>query len=381
MSNFSPFFFLRQTTSSYFNFRPEVIIRVCDELKGVSRDFSCPQKLLVSKMGYFADVTAGQRLEDMDISVHCDLQIFEWLMKWVKKDTHSSDDCPNLDASNVVPILVSASFLQMEPLLLDCLSFSHGRLNEVIKASANLSCLNDNIITRLAAMFTNTELEQVKDKKDRIVPRLWTKMIQSLCEVEPQSLRGHFASLAGLFRCLRCGKYLTQAVAASVYCVPQNMKLNRWGQLTSSHVRDTNWNLNNFISALHKELKSWRKVYWRLWGQCHFLYCTICETYFPAYQMLWCQYHPDQPQFMTPATGRYSCCGAQANRYETLPGPSVTKSFFLAWLAAVNELWIFFSRDANIVSIQCSQKRTEIELCYTCVWLQLMVETCTSRHR
>ncbi|XP_063709375.1 SANT and BTB domain regulator of class switch recombination [Culicoides brevitarsis] len=304
------------------NGEPEVIIRVCDELKGVSRDFSCPQKLLVSKMGYFADVTAGQRLEDMDISVHCDLQIFEWLMKWVKRDNFPPEEWPSLDASNVVPILVSASFLQMEPLLLDCLSFCHGKLNDVIKASANLSCLNDNIITRLAAMFTNVELESVKDKKDRIAPRIWTKMIQSLCEIEPQALRGHYASLAGLYRCSRCGKYLTQTVASFVFCVPQNMKLNRWGQLVSAHVRDTQWNLTNYVSALHKELKSWRKVYWRLWGHCHFLYCSICEQYFPTYQMLWCQFHPELPQFIGPATGRYPCCGSQANRYETLPGPS-----------------------------------------------------------
>uniref|UniRef100_A0A336LZB2 CSON008929 protein n=1 Tax=Culicoides sonorensis TaxID=179676 RepID=A0A336LZB2_CULSO len=303
------------------NSEPEVTIRVCDELKGVSRDFNCPQKLLVSKMGYFADVTAGQRLEDMDISVHCDLQIFEWLMKWVKRDNVPQSEWPALDASNVVPILVSASFLQMEPLLLDCLSYCHGKLNEVIKASANLSCLNDNIISRLAAMFTNVELESVKDKKDRIAPRIWTKMIQSLCEIEPQALRGHYASLAGLFRCARCGKYLTQSVASFVYCIPQNMKLNRWGQLVSSHVRDANWNLTNYVSALHKELKSWRKVYWRLWGHSHFLYCSICEQYFPTYQMLWCQFHPELPQFIG-AAGRYPCCGAQANRYETLPGPS-----------------------------------------------------------
>lgn len=37
----------------------EVVIHVCDEVKGVSRDFMCPQKLLVCKMGYFADVTSG----------------------------------------------------------------------------------------------------------------------------------------------------------------------------------------------------------------------------------------------------------------------------------------------------------------------------------
>uniref|UniRef100_A0A1Q3FT16 SANT and BTB domain-containing protein n=1 Tax=Culex tarsalis TaxID=7177 RepID=A0A1Q3FT16_CULTA len=310
---------------------PEVIIHVCDEVKGTSRDFSCPQKLLISKMGYFADVTAGQRLEDMDISVHCDLQIFEWLMKWVKKDSMSQDEWPALDPSNVVPILVSASFLQMEPLLLDCLSFCHARLNEVVKASANLACLNDSIITRLAAMFTNLELEMVKDKKDRIAPRLWTKLIQSLCEIEPQALRGHYATLVGMFRCLRCAKYLTQTVSTFIHCVPQNIRLNRWGQLISSHVKDPAWNLTSYVASLHKELRSsWRKVYWRLWGHCHFLYCAICDTHFPVYQMLWCQYHPEQPQFLGPAAegrvtgpaGRYPCCGKQAYRYETLPGPT-----------------------------------------------------------
>lgn len=95
------------------NFSHEVLIHVCDEVKGTSKDFSCPQRLLVSKMGYFADVTAGQRLEDMDISVHCDLQIFEWLMRWVKKDALSEEIWPLLDSTNVVPILVSAGFLQV----------------------------------------------------------------------------------------------------------------------------------------------------------------------------------------------------------------------------------------------------------------------------
>ncbi|XP_058466941.1 SANT and BTB domain regulator of class switch recombination [Malaya genurostris] len=319
-----------QMTVSDIRNEPEVIIHVCDEVKGTSRDFSCPQKLLVTKMGYFADVTAGQRLEDMDISVHCDLQIFEWLMKWVKKESMSQDDWPMLDPSNVVPILVSASFLQMEPLLLDCLSFCHARLNEVVRASANLACLNDSIITRLAAMFTNLELEMVKDKKDRIAPRIWTKLIQSLCEIEPQALRGHYATLVGMFRCIRCGKFLTQTISTFIHCVPQNIRLNRWGQLISSHVKDPAWNITSYVASLHKELRSWRKVYWRLWGHCHFLYCAVCDSHFAVYQMLWCQYHPEQPQFLGPAAegrvpgpaGRYPCCGKQAYRYETLPGPT-----------------------------------------------------------
>jgi len=74
-----------------FYARPEVVIHVCDEVKNTSKDFTCPQHLLVTKMGYFADVTAGQRLEEMDISVHCDILIFDWLMKWIKHSAQSQD--------------------------------------------------------------------------------------------------------------------------------------------------------------------------------------------------------------------------------------------------------------------------------------------------
>lgn len=109
----------------YINcFSPEVIIHVCDEVANTSKDFLCPQSLLVSKMGYFADVTAGQKLEDMDISVHCDIQIFEWLMKWVQSENSCSSESgfrkdssieasQNLNVNNVIPILVSASFLKV----------------------------------------------------------------------------------------------------------------------------------------------------------------------------------------------------------------------------------------------------------------------------
>lgn len=106
-------------------YRPEIVIHVCDEVKNTTRDFSCSQRLLVNKMGYFAEVTAGQKLDEMDISVHCDIQIFDWLIKWMKltdfvessgckKPTiEVSEDMPRFDANNVIPILVSAGFLQV----------------------------------------------------------------------------------------------------------------------------------------------------------------------------------------------------------------------------------------------------------------------------
>lgn len=40
----------------------------------------------------------GQRLEDIDISVHCEIPIFDWLIKWVKKDLKPKNEWPLLGA-------------------------------------------------------------------------------------------------------------------------------------------------------------------------------------------------------------------------------------------------------------------------------------------
>jgi hypothetical protein len=63
----------------------EIVIHVCDEAKGLRQDFRCIQSTLIQEMGYFSKVAVkGQRLRDMDISVHCDISVFDWLMKWIK---------------------------------------------------------------------------------------------------------------------------------------------------------------------------------------------------------------------------------------------------------------------------------------------------------
>ncbi|KAI5634197.1 hypothetical protein NE865_13067 [Phthorimaea operculella] len=302
----------------------DVEIHVCDEVKGLKKDFRCPQKLLVSKMGYFADVTAGQRLEDMDISVHCDIQIFDWLMRWVKRDTILVADWPILDPHNVVPILVSASFLQMEPLLHDCFIYCHVHMNEIVKTSTNLACLSDALLNRLSAMYTNEELEAIKDRKDKIQSRLYCKMILSLAEPVPETLRGHCATLATLFKCSKCNKLLGRHVADQVPCQPSCMRIDRRGNVISVHTRDPSWSLNDYITWLYGELRSWRRVYWRLWADCHFLRCQLCDSYFPAYQMEWCSHHEQAPHMFAlegrpplPA-GRYPCCGERAYRFETI---------------------------------------------------------------
>ncbi|XP_076767136.1 SANT and BTB domain regulator of class switch recombination [Xylocopa sonorina] len=304
----------------------EVEIHVCDEEKNIKQNFHCPQKLLIQKMRYFADVTAGQKLEEIDISVHCDIAIFDWLMKWVKKDIIKKSEWPVLEINNVIPIMVSASFLQMEPLLESCLQYCHDNIFDILKTSTVLSSLDDNLLTRLVDRFTNQEVEMLKDKKDKIQSKLFCKLIMSLAEIMPDNKKGHYSSLATLFKCSKCGKNIIQSVSNHVPCISSAMKIDNRGNIQSKHVRDLTWTLNDYIVTLRTELRSWRKVYWRLWGDCHFLFCTQCNIYFPIHQFDWCCYHIELPQFfineqqrpMPFPLGRYPCCSQRAYKFEVL---------------------------------------------------------------
>lgn len=97
----------------------------------------------------------------------------------------------------------------MEPLLEDALKFCHGHLMEVLHSQNSTASINDALVTRLAAMFTNIELESIDNNSNRLTSRIWTKLIQSLFEPEPEVLRGHYYTLAGLFRCV---KYVLNAI-------------------------------------------------------------------------------------------------------------------------------------------------------------------------
>lgn len=51
----------------------------------MNKDFTCEKELLVTHMKYFEKyLTEATSVDDIDISVHCDIKIFEWLMKYLK---------------------------------------------------------------------------------------------------------------------------------------------------------------------------------------------------------------------------------------------------------------------------------------------------------
>ncbi|XP_039593912.1 uncharacterized protein KIAA1841 homolog isoform X4 [Polypterus senegalus] len=148
---------------------PNMVIHVCDEAKGLKQDFVCPRDLLVKEMQYFAEYLSmdAQRWEEVDISVHCDIQIFDWLMSYVKRNRRNTENKPRLEPSNVISILISSEFLKMDSLVEECIHFCHKQMSAIVATPCNMNCINANLAMRISDLFTHTEADDVKDKKDK----------------------------------------------------------------------------------------------------------------------------------------------------------------------------------------------------------------------
>ena len=85
---------------------------------------------------------------DLDISVHCDVEIFEWLMNYV----HNPCPHPVIDSSILVSILISSDFLLMDSLVDICLENIASRLQEFVKLPIDLSCISDKLVNKLAVL-------------------------------------------------------------------------------------------------------------------------------------------------------------------------------------------------------------------------------------
>ena len=81
----------------------------------------------------------------MDISVHCDINIFEWLVKYLLDPSQ-----PKIELHNVISVLISSEFLGIDDLVEKCLSFVANHLEEVVRMPIDMGCLNAALTDRLA---------------------------------------------------------------------------------------------------------------------------------------------------------------------------------------------------------------------------------------
>ncbi|XP_053102917.1 SANT and BTB domain regulator of class switch recombination isoform X3 [Hemicordylus capensis] len=259
---------------------PNMVIHVCDEAKNLKEDFVCPRDLLISEMKYFAEYLSvdAQRWEEVDISVHCDVHIFNWLIRYVKRNTQEYEvhEIPTLEPGNVISILISSEFLKMDTLVEKCIHYCHKNMSAIVATPCNMNCINANLLTRITDLFTHSEVEEVKDKRDKFKSKLFCKKIERLFDPEYQNPDSQ-GNAATLYRCCLCKKLLIKDTERRIPCIPGKVNVDQHGNIIYVHIRDKSWDVHEYLLSLFEELKSWRDVYWRLWGTINWLTCSRCN--------------------------------------------------------------------------------------------------------
>ena len=148
---------------------------MCDEAKKTTQDFRCDKTLLLSSMKYFEKYLSDQQtLDDIDISVHCDISIFDWLMKYVH------DMKPSMEIKTAISILISSDFLQMAGLVEESLSYVSENLQEILMLPIDMNCMNSSLVKRLAGKVEIEVLDSLKDKKDKLKSKVFMKKLEIL---------------------------------------------------------------------------------------------------------------------------------------------------------------------------------------------------------
>jgi hypothetical protein len=308
-----------RTTSSlrayddFSNDPDQVVIHVYDETNHVNKDFKCSREVLLREMKYFRSyLTDKSSCDDVDIAVHCDVNIFQWLTNYMSMSRKDAQQLfAKLEVSWAISILISSFFLGMDDLVKSTIEFVKDRLQEIINLPIELDCMNDVLIEKLAQQFTDEELEALRDRKDKILSRLFQQKLATLLTREDGSNT--------LLRCSVCEKLYTTNQAQWATCPKAPIHIDYHGQVISKHVPDTRWNVNLYLVNLKKKCDlTWHEIYWRCWGLVHTFSCLRCKNHFAGADYNKCTYHKKDPVFERGANaGVYPCCNTQALRFDS----------------------------------------------------------------
>ncbi|XP_039279890.1 uncharacterized protein KIAA1841 isoform X2 [Nilaparvata lugens] len=304
------------------SFDDDIEINVYNNKK-VLKKYKFSSNLLISKSGYFTQVSSTKNLNDFKITVYSDHDIFKWILLWIKFESSKLKSAkPELNCLNVTPLLISASVFQITSLMEYCLNFYIYNLNDIIKYTTDFGNLDNEVITRLAGMLSNVELSRVQDESDKIISRLYCEMIMSLAQSKPEPSRGHFVTFSLVYKCTICNKIILKEHSNNINCLPEQHGIDYKGNVIINHKIDTGWNITKYVKNLMKKYGSWEMVYWNMWAECHFLKCNRCNGYYSVKYSKQCVTHTKNIIYKSLSNnvvspeGIYPCCGAKVYKFD-----------------------------------------------------------------
>eukprot|EP00435_Cladocopium_sp_Y103_P056142 s624_g18.t2 len=234
-------------------------------------------------MKYFEACLAGVSPEDeVEISVHCDIKVFEWLAEYMD----GSREVSTLDTKDVVSILISADFLQMKALVEECIERMYGSLEHILALPLDLGCLPERLVLSLAAHFDLSTLEKLEDKHDRLKSRLYAHKLQEMLSMEQNVF----------FCCSRCRRLFTAEERKLQVCpaAPVSGEAPSISPVPTllQHSADLTWDVGEYVHQL-REIHSWSQLFWKIWARLQHFQCKLCKVTFCGLELHQCSYHPE----------------------------------------------------------------------------------------
>ncbi|CAE7633578.1 unnamed protein product [Symbiodinium sp. CCMP2456] len=281
----------------------DTVIHVIDDVRQIRRDFMCKHTLLLEHMRYFESCLAGVSAEDeVEISVHCDIKVFEWLAEYMEGTRQVS----SLEPKDIVSILISSDFLQMHKLVEECLQAMHDAIADILPLPLDLGCVPDRLVGALASHFRPEELAELQDPRDRLRSRLWAHLLHGLLSQGDSVINC----------CARCQRIFTARERLSNAC-PKTAGCGVQAgceqlPFVLQHTADVDWDVGRFLYHLWIQLgRSWADLYWKVWARLQHFHCATCKSQFCGLELADCRYHPHEP-VLNEGMLVYPCCKAVA---------------------------------------------------------------------
>ena len=269
----------------------QITIRVIDDAHALTKNFICPASLLLTSMVYFRDNLSSYQdnWQEIDISVHCDLQVFSWLMEYVMSSP--TRPLPKLDAKRVFSVLVSSEYLGMPNLVDTCIHYISENINAVLAMHASTECLNQLAIDKLASLLTCTQLEKIQDPKDIIQDKLFTSKLKFILDLHDKDGSRPF-TLDSVYKCSDCQHYVLPGLESLFLCGSNSaqIRVSKQGSLFYMHRRNPDWSVLQELEELRKQGVSARNRFWRAWSYSQLLFCSLCKYSFIACDVNTCSH-------------------------------------------------------------------------------------------
>ncbi|KAJ3124664.1 hypothetical protein HK098_000949 [Nowakowskiella sp. JEL0407] len=155
-------------------------------------------------------------------------------------------------------------------------------------------------MSRHAELFKPEELLEVNDPKNRILEQLYLQKLNQF--LIPKTTPPIFR------KCKKCKKIYPKSnvyIKCEKFFLDNNKmthnddsqkdecrtaleyfcKVGFRGEVWESHVPDPNFNITQYVASLVSQTFTYKQIYWKLYTTSKTLYCTACDSNFPAIEI------------------------------------------------------------------------------------------------